>query len=256
MKPQKHMSPSADLPLSDIVDLHSHILPGMDDGAADAEVTRAMLDRMAEQGVRHLVSTSHFYPEDEAPEEFLRRRTEAARLLRTVYDPERHPTLYVGAEVAFFSGISRSDSMKKLCILGTDSILVEMPQRRWTSEVVRELLMMPFQLGLFPIVAHMERCLPLQPRGTDRLLLDNGVRLQTNAEHVLHKKTAKGALKDIARGHIAYLGSDAHGIEHRPPSLGPALQLLAERTDASVLERLARSSHALTATAVPLLQTL
>ena len=57
-----------------VIDFHSHILPGIDDGSASVEQSIAMLRMEAEQGIDHVVATPHFYPQYDTPEHFLRKR--------------------------------------------------------------------------------------------------------------------------------------------------------------------------------------
>ena len=87
-----------------MVDFHSHILPAVDDGSRNAAESLAMLRCEAEQGIRHVVATPHFYIRHDRPEDFLARRSRAgAELLR---ERDRHPDLpeiTLGAEVHFFS---------------------------------------------------------------------------------------------------------------------------------------------------------
>ena len=54
-----------------IIDFHSHILPGIDDGSADPEESLELLRRSARQGIRKMVATPHFYPRYDSPEKFL-----------------------------------------------------------------------------------------------------------------------------------------------------------------------------------------
>ena len=60
-----------------MVDFHSHILPEMDDGSSSPEESLKMLEMSARQGIDHIFATSHFYPDEEDPSSFLRRRAEA-----------------------------------------------------------------------------------------------------------------------------------------------------------------------------------
>jgi len=241
---------------SGLVDMHSHILPGMDDGARTAAVSLAMLDEMAKQGVFAVISTSHFYPENENPDAFLRRRAAAAEMLRTVYDPAKHPTLYVGAEVAYYPGISRSSELEKLRILGTRSILIEMPFFKWSQDMLRELVFLGVQTGLRPILAHMERCIPKQPRDTLQKLLEGGVRLQSNAEYFLNRKTSKEALRYLSKGYISFLGSDAHNTDTRAPNLQAAVDVIADALGEEAIRRLVDNGRVLTEEAIPLFETL
>ena len=114
--------------MKDIVDFHSHILPGIDDGSASLEESIALLKMEAKQGIRHVVATPHFYPRYDDPEQFFIRRQEAEYLLRR--EMEIHPglpELTVGAEVHFFPGMSHSDILSGLTIGGKECILIEMP---------------------------------------------------------------------------------------------------------------------------------
>ena len=60
-----------------VVDFHTHILPGIDDGSSSAEESLAMLQMEKEQGIDTVVVTPHFYPQEDRPERFLKRRKEA-----------------------------------------------------------------------------------------------------------------------------------------------------------------------------------
>ena len=101
--------------MSKIVDFHSHILPGIDDGSACVEDSIAMLRMEMEQGINHVVATPHFYAGHDRPEDFLARRDRAEEKLRKAM--EGHPglpQLTVGAEVYYFRGMSSLDSLRKL----------------------------------------------------------------------------------------------------------------------------------------------
>ena len=83
------------------VDLHCHILPGVDDGAETLSDTRKLLAAERKSGVERFVFTPHFYPAHDAPEAFLARRAEAAAQLRAL--PEAEGIEFrLGAEIAFF----------------------------------------------------------------------------------------------------------------------------------------------------------
>ena len=65
-----------------VTDFHSHILPEIDDGSRSVEESIAMLRIEAEQGIRHVVATPHFYPQYQTPEVFLEKRDRAEAILR------------------------------------------------------------------------------------------------------------------------------------------------------------------------------
>ena len=108
------------------VDFHSHILPGIDDGSASVQQSVEMLRMEAEQGIKYVVATPHFYPKHDTLEHFLARRTRAeARLREEMTKHTGLPEVSVGAEVYYFSGISESDAIRDLTIAGKKFILLE-----------------------------------------------------------------------------------------------------------------------------------
>ena len=90
--------------MSRIIDFHSHILPGIDDGSKNLEQSLEMMRRSARQGVDTMVATPHFYAHHDDPERFLKRRAEAERSLREAMAAESGlPELAIGAEVYYFN---------------------------------------------------------------------------------------------------------------------------------------------------------
>lgn len=69
-----------------MVDFHSHVLPGMDDGADSVEMSLRMLEESARQGVDLIFATSHFYADEDDPHSFLQRRNEAYQVLRAAME--------------------------------------------------------------------------------------------------------------------------------------------------------------------------
>lgn len=69
-----------------IVDFHSHILPGIDDGAKDISMAREMLLAEEQSGVEAIVATPHFYLSEESVESFLEKRENAFNLIKPEAD--------------------------------------------------------------------------------------------------------------------------------------------------------------------------
>ena len=67
-----------------MIDFHTHILPGIDDGAKDVSVSAAMLEMEKEQGVNEIVLTPHYYGKFYSPTDFVRRRAAAYEKLLAV----------------------------------------------------------------------------------------------------------------------------------------------------------------------------
>ncbi len=205
-----------------MIDLHTHLLPGMDDGSDSVETSLAMLRQCA--GVEGICATPHFYADRDAPDRFLRRRAEAWERLRAAL-PEDCPRIRLGAEVRYFDGLSRAEALPELCIDGTKLLLLEMPFGRWTERMLTEVEGI-CRRGLQPVAAHIERYMGLVPKGLLRAFTELDILLQCNAEFFLERRTARKALRFMAEGRVAFLGSDAHNVDKRPPNLAEAAALI------------------------------
>lgn len=223
-----------------IVDFHSHILPGIDDGSASVEESIALLRREAEQGIRHVVATPHFYARHDTPEQFLTRRREAELRLRE--EMERHsglPQLSIGAEVHFFSGMSHSDSLSQLTIDKKGCILLEMPMCHWTDAMYREVENIWARQGITPVIAHVDRYLsPFRTSGIPERLEAMPVYVQANAGFFLRPATRRMALNLLKKDQVQLLGSDCHNLSERAPNLGPALAWIQKQTGLDLLRRI------------------
>ena len=97
------------------VDFHSHILPGMDDGAENTDMAVAMLKKLHSDGVDTVVLTPHFYRKDETISRFLERRAASyKRLCDAVSGMDDCPELLLGAEVYFYPSLSSDPDFSKL----------------------------------------------------------------------------------------------------------------------------------------------
>lgn len=222
-----------------IIDFHSHILPGADHGSKSVEESLEMLRMTKEQGIDAVVATPHFYADEDYPEEFLTRRNIAKDKLLEAMAGKDLPKLYYGAEVAYYRGMSRSEALKDLAIEGTNAILVEMPMTKWTDVMYQELEDIRMNLGLIPIIAHVDRYLtPLRDFGIPDRLAELPVLVQANASFFLKKNMAKKAKKLLAKDMIHLLGSDTHNLDDRAPNLGDALEIIEESLGFEALERI------------------
>lgn len=206
-----------------MVDVHSHILPGMDDGSRCAAESVAMLEASARQGVEYIAATPHFYAAENSPAQFLDRRKAAAAALRAVWHPGL-PRLMLGAEVRYFDGISQAEEADALKIGDTGFLLLEMPFSPWTGRMVSEVLELQSRRGTTVLLAHIERYLAFLKAAAWRVLLDSGVRTQCNAAFFLNWRTRRRALGMLLRGEIHFLASDCHNMADRPPRLGDAVK--------------------------------
>lgn len=220
-----------------VIDFHSHILPGIDDGSASVEESVAMLRMEAEQGISHVVATPHFYARYDDPEHFLKKRDRAEQLLRQEMEKRSDlPRISMGAEVYFFRGISESDFLPRLTI-GTEScILIEMPSVPWSDEMYRELAAIWERRGILPIIAHIDRYIgPFRTHKIPQRLTELPVFVQANADFFLERSTAAMAMRMLKADQIQLLGSDCHNMDSRKPNLGAAVARIERKLGSDAL---------------------
>ena len=220
-----------------MIDVHSHILPQIDDGSQSMEETLGMLEQLKQQGVTKVVATPHFYAHKDNLDAFLACRAQSVAKL-----PQRAdlPQVIVGAEVAYFSGIGQSLEMKKLQIGDTGLLLIEMPFTNWTACMVQDICAVSDQLGLQPVLAHVNRYRGQMNRFAD-ILLEQGVLFQCNAEALFSFFSRRWTLKQFTRGSIHFLGSDCHNLATRPPMLADAVKIIKEELGEDVLQSIAHN---------------
>ena len=218
-----------------VIDFHSHVLPGIDDGSKDVETSLAMLRVMREQNVDICVATPHFYGDRQQLSAFLAQRSMARERLSQHLESGM-PQIVLGAEVAFFMALPELDGLESLCIDGTRTLLLEMPFAQWTNLELDVLTRLCLDRDYQVILAHMERYLPLQ-RNKDiwehMMLLP--VTVQLNAECLL-SPWGRGKYLDMFRaGRAHLLGSDCHNLKSRAPNLGAGRRIIEKKLGAMAL---------------------
>lgn len=210
-----------------IIDFHSHVLPAIDDGSRSLEMTRAMLEETYRQKIRKIVATPHFYPERMELGRFLeKRKTAAVSVLNSIYNKDVMPSVYLGAEVAYYSSIAESESIRELCIVGTNTLLVEMPFDRWANADIDNIMSLKNDLSLNVVIAHIERYAKYQKKETVPYLIERGIHIQSNGEYFISFGTKREALKLLEKGAIHILGSDMHNTTTRCQNLEEAKETI------------------------------
>ena len=223
-----------------IIDFHSHVIPGIDDGARDVGTAVEMLRRSAEQGVQLMVATSHFYASRDHVDQFLEKRQTAYEALRAAW-VSGLPDIVLGAEVAYFPGIARAERLDALKIQGTSAMLVEMPFGDWTRAIVDDVEALIEKRHVRVILAHLERYLAF-PGNRDFIERLSGMPLavQNNAESLTDWRQRGKLLRMFKNGKAHLLGSDCHSLNRRPPNLGEGREVLRKRLGEDFLERMDR----------------
>ena len=189
-----------------MIDIHSHLLPGVDDGSSDIETSVAVLQRFAQQGLEVLVCTPHLVASeaDRAPYEHHR---ELLSELIAAAPPK--PELRLGWEI-MLDRPGCDLRAPELSLGGARAVLVEFP-RAYLPVGTTEELDRICRSGIVPVVAHPERYYGCT-LDTVRRWRDVGAVIQTDATMLL----ARGPMTELAKsllaaGLIDCLASDNHG---------------------------------------------
>lgn len=211
-----------------MIDIHSHILPELDDGSSSVSESLLMLGEMRRQGAEIVAATPHFEGHREAVDSFLERRAKSFEALSEALT-EDLPQIRLGAEVLYFEGISRMEGLKSLCIEGTNLLLLEMPVTKWSSYTVGEVVKLSHTGAVRVVIAHFERCIPAQKRRMLDYLLENDLLIQANASYFLERRTRRRAISLLKKNKIHFLGSDSHNMKERAPKLNAAYNLIGKK---------------------------
>lgn len=202
-------------------DIHSHILPGLDDGSQDWDTTMRMIELSEQAGVMTIVATPHFQPWDEPMDEGRIWALCQEATGRYKEKTGREIRIMPGNELYYHSDIvSDLKSGRALTLNGSDTVLVEFTPAIGFGTISRGLADIR-AAGYDVILAHVERyeCLRKVADGVDRLL-DNGILLQSNISEAgggIFDVTTSWLKKLYKKGKIAFVASDMHGVEHRLP---------------------------------------
>jgi protein-tyrosine phosphatase len=213
-----------------MIDLHCHLLPGIDDGAPDLETAVALARMAVADGITHMVCTPHIHPGryDNTPQTI-----EAARqtFVKGLREAGVKLQVAAAAEVRFDMEIMIGVANGSIPFLGEwqgrKVLLLEFPHGDlpFGAEKLTKWLL---QRNILPMIAHPERNKAVM-RQPSRLkpFIEQGCLLQVTASAVAGHFGE--AAQDVAHGLLAdklvtILASDAHNIKHRPPALREGMQ--------------------------------
>lgn len=227
-----------------MIDLHSHVLPGLDDGAADLEQGVAMMRLAAEAGTTDIVATPHadlsYRFDAEAIERASTRLTEATG---------GKPRLHIGCElhVTYDNVIDCLGHPSKYAIAGRNYVLVELPQFL-SAPAMAEVWERMQSAGIVPVLAHPERNPLLQSR--PEILyrwIRKGCLAQVTAASFLGRfgRRAEASANNLLHDRqLHFVASDAHDCESRPPMLDAAFAYVSAHSDTGFAWKLFRDNPA------------
>ena len=216
-----------------MIDLHTHILPQIDDGASNVDTALKMTEALYADHIQKAVCTPHYDPSSTSLEDFVKKRTLALSMMGASL-----VQLIPASETIFHEYLFHYNDLSELCIENTRYLLLELQDQNKCDQVFFENLSKLINYyDVIPIVAHIERY-HFVKRKQIRTMLQMGCLLQMNSDAILNKKTRNKALRYLKNGYISVIGSDCHDLQKRPPNLSTAIELIKSELGASYIERL------------------
>ena len=204
------------------IDIHCHILPGIDDGPESIEESLEMVKMAVNNGTSHIFCTPHVYPDvyDNNADSIKRARDQLKNKV------SNGVKLFFGGDVRIMPDMMERLARQEVPTLnGSPYLLVEFPSQmipHYTSRLIFNLR----QNGLIPIVTHPERCVYFAKDFTGlKVLRDLGCMFQLTAMSLLKdvaKEVRKNTIAMIENGFADFIASDGHSTGHRAPVLSRA----------------------------------
>ncbi|MCR5294809.1 MAG: capsular biosynthesis protein [Lachnospiraceae bacterium] len=224
-----------------LIDIHSHIIPGVDDGAKTIDDSIAILKAEIEQGVTDIILTPHFrMGMFETPRAFVEKQfrllcDESEKLFPDL-------KLYLGCEFHSNSELADMVAMEsRYRMIGTEYVLLEFSSLH-SKNYIRGQVYALTARGFCPVIAHCERYQAfLDDFNFSRDLTGMGAELQVNADSVIGKcgwGTKRFVRKLLKSGMAAYIGSDVHDVRERATHIGEARRYVEKTAGQVAAERI------------------
>lgn len=231
--------------MGDFIDVHCHILPGVDDGSTDMEMTRQMLQTAWKDGIRCMIATPHYREGrmEATPAKLISSWEKTAACAREIH---RDFVIYLGSELySTHALVSSIEKRRALTINGSRYVLVEFNPSKGYSEIetaLRELQMS----GYRPVLAHVERykCLVKEPYRVEELT-DMGIYIQVNASSVTGDMgfASKAFIKKLMKYELVhFVGTDAHNMGNRKPAMQKCVSYVAKKFGEDYARRISWSN--------------
>jgi protein-tyrosine phosphatase len=231
-----------------MIDLHCHYLPGIDDGAATVEEALGLARAAAANGIAHAVMTPHIHAGV-----FENRRSEIERHLeafrKTLREAGVSLSISLGGEVRIgheLIELMEQDEIPYLGTFGGDRVmLLELPHGNVPVGADRLVAWLRAK-GVRPLIAHPERNKDIM-RSMDKIrpFIAAGCLLQVTAGSITGRfgpQAQQRAHEMLKQDMVFAVATDAHNLEHRPPELAEAREVVAKLLNADEAELLTRTN--------------
>jgi len=227
-----------------MIDIHTHVLPGIDDGARNLEESAQLVETLRNQGISLIVLTPHFYPHRESLDSFVERRENAFKMIKG-FDDEIGFVL--ASETFLTENLMWYDNIESLCLGNTKYLLLELPFTKvWTNRTYKMIEGLMGKFGIQPIIAHIERYDAMHNKGDRESILhtlsDIGCMFQIDIDSVINLRTRHGMLRLINNGWIDFVGSDCHDMKSRLPQFNKFNEIIKKKLGQEYLDNFEKNA--------------
>lgn len=198
-------------------DMHSHILPQLDDGPKSTELSLKIIDKLKKQGITNICFTPHFYSNEESIQDFVSKRADSVNKLIPLLPEDIN--YCIGAEVYVTGYLFNNSDLSQICYGNSKYILCEFPfECSFGDHTMNYFYKLQSNYGLKPVLTHVERYYNLMnDEGLLEDLVDEGIIIQSNVGAFKGFSQKRKLLKYIKRGYITVLGTDCHSLTRGNP---------------------------------------
>lgn len=227
--------------MREILDIHAHILPGIDDGARNMEEAQAMLQNAFSQGITRIIATPH-YRRGQDPHFIQETKQKLQEKAHEIYDQYQ---IFLGQEIFYFEELP--DELKKKNVITMCSsryLLIEFDPMVTYSRLLQSIRKIIFT-GYIPILAHIERYLCLRDDGRIKELIHSGCMLQMNYSSIIgrrHFRDIHWCRKQICQGYVHMMGTDMHHSNEWDLEIKKAIKWLKKNCSREMYEQLISSN--------------
>ena len=216
------------------IDIHSHILPGVDDGSESMEQTVRMLHTAIKEGISTIIATPHYEPGGDNPSV-----EELNNIMKQVQEEalkiDKNFKLYLGNEVFYSeSVVSLLKSGDALTLAGSRYVLIEFPYGADFKSIYKGINNFIYH-GYIPILAHVERYYNIHRRQEMiEELIKMGCYIQMNSSSLIGgfmNTDASYNRKILNKGLVHFVASDCHCDRIRVPIMQTAVNQLLKKCD-------------------------
>lgn len=223
------------------IDVHAHIIPGIDDGSKSNAETLAMLGQAYEAGIRTVIATPHFskgfcHYEKEDVQKYCKA---LEKYVKQHIAPDFR--IFIGQEILYNEhSLEQIQKGQVIPLAGSRYILLEFEPNIPYMEMFRALREIAMT-AYYPVLAHVERYVCLREKGRVEEIKNLGVQIQMNYAHVdgkWHDKNVQWCRKALKAGLVDMMGTDMHDAVEKGPRVEKAVEWMQKNLDVEYIEEI------------------